>query len=232
MHRDLVDTIRAELARHADPARAAGQQRYMKSTIPYRGLTSPQLTAVLRPILADPGFRIADRDGWEATIRTLWDEVAYREEWYAAIALARHRTYRPWVDSESMPLWRHLVVTGAWWDVVDEVATHLVRDVLEGSPDVEGLRLREWAVDDDLWLRRTAIICQVGRKDRLDESLLAEAIEPNLADRDFFLRKAIGWALRDHARIAPDWVRAFVDAHAGELSGLSRREATRHLADA
>ena len=232
MHRDLVDTIRAELARHADPARAAGQQRYMKSTIPYRGLTSPQLTAVLRPILADPGFRIADRDGWEATVRTLWDEVAYREEWYAAIALARHRTYRPWVDSESMPLWRHLVVTGAWWDVVDEVATHLVRDVLEGSPDVEGLRLREWAVDDDLWLRRTAIICQVGRKDRLDESLLADAIEPNLADRDFFLRKAIGWALRDHARIAPDLVRAFVDAHAGELSGLSRREATRHLADA
>jgi 3-methyladenine DNA glycosylase AlkD len=232
VHRDLVDTIRAELARHADPARAAGQLRYMKSTIPYRGLTSPQLTAVLRPILADPGFRIADRDGWEATIRTLWDEVAYREEWYAAIALARHRTYRPWVDSESMPLWRHLVVTGAWWDVVDEVATHLVRDVLEGSPDVEGLRLREWAVDDDLWLRRTAIICQVGRKDRLDESLLADAIEPNLADRDFFLRKAIGWALRDHARIAPDWVRAFVDAHAGELSGLSRREATRHLADA
>ena len=231
MHRDLVDTIRAELARHADPARAAGQQRYMKSTIPYRGLTSPQLTAVLRPILADPGFRIADRDGWEATIRTLWDEVAYREEWYAAIALARCRTYRPWVDSDSMPLWRHLVVTGAWWDVVDEVATHLVRDVLEGSPEVEGLRLREWATDEDLWVRRSAIICQVGRKERLDQELLADVIEPNLADRDFFIRKAIGWALRDNARVAPDWVRAFVDAHAGELSGLSRREATRHLAD-
>jgi len=231
VHRDLVDTIRAELARHADPARAAGQQRYMKSTMPYRGLTAPQLTAVLRPILADPGFRIADRDGWEATIRTLWDEVAYREEWYAAIALARCRTYRPWVDSDSMPLWRHLVVTGAWWDVVDEVATHLVRDVLEGSPEVEGLRLREWATDEDLWVRRSAIICQVGRKERLDQELLADVIEPNLADRDFFIRKAIGWALRDNARVAPDWVRAFVDAHAGELSGLSRREATRHLAD-
>ena len=231
MHRDLVDTIRAELTRHADPVRAAGQQRYMKSTMPYRGLTAPQLTAVLRPILADPGFRIADRDGWEATIRTLWDEVAYREEWYAAIALARCRTYRPWVDSDSMPLWRHLVVDGGWWDVVDEVATHLVREVLEGSPEVEGLRLREWATDEDLWVRRSAIICQVGRKERLDPELLTDAIEPNLADRDFFIRKAIGWALRDHARVAPDWVRAFVDAHAGELSGLSRREATRHLAD-
>jgi 3-methyladenine DNA glycosylase AlkD len=204
----------------------------MKSALPYRGLTAPRLGAVLRPILADPGFRMADRVIWAGTIRTLWDEVAYREEWYAAIALARHRAYRPWVDSDTMPLWRHLVVTGAWWDVVDEVATHLVRDVLEGAPDVEGLRLREWAGDEHLWLRRTAIISQVGRQDALDQDLLTDAIEPNLADRDFFIRKAIGWALRDHARVAPDWVRAFVEAHAGELSGLSRREALRHLSPA
>jgi 3-methyladenine DNA glycosylase AlkD len=204
----------------------------MKSALPYRGLTAPRLGAVLRPILADPGFRMADRVIWEGTIRTLWDEVAYREEWYAAIALARHRAYRPWVDSDTMPLWRHLVVTGAWWDVVDEVATHLVRDVLVGAPDVEGLRLREWAGDEHLWLRRTAIISQVGRQDALDQDLLTDAIEPNLADRDFFIRKAIGWALRDHARVAPDWVRAFVEAHAGELSGLSRREALRHLSPA
>ena len=203
----------------------------MKSAIPYRGLTSPQLTAALRPILADPGFRILDQSLWEATIRALWDEVEYREEWYAAIALARYRAYRPWVDSDAMPLWRHLIVTGAWWDVVDEVATHLVREVLEEAPEVEGLRLREWAVDEDLWLRRTAIICQVGRKDRCDEDLLTDAIEPNMGDRDFFIRKAIGWALRDHARVAPDWVRTFVAAHAHEMSGLSRREATRHLAD-
>jgi 3-methyladenine DNA glycosylase AlkD len=201
----------------------------MKSALPYLGLTSPLLTSVLRPILADPGFRIVERPAWEATIRTLWDEVEYREEWYAAIALARYRAYRPWVDSDAMPLFRHLVVTGAWWDVVDEVATHLVREVLEQAPDVEGLRLREWSVDEHLWLRRAAIICQVGRRERVDEELLADAIEPNLADRDFFIRKAIGWALREYAKVAPDWVRAFVDAHAGELSGLSRREATRHL---
>ena len=204
----------------------------MKSAIPYRGLTAPRLTAVLRPILADPGFRLAERPVWEATIRTLWDEVGYREEWYAAIALARHRAYRPWVDSDAMPLWRHLIVTGGWWDVVDDVATHLVRQVLEDAPEVEGLRLREWAEDEDLWLRRTAIICQVGRQDRCDEDLLTDAITPNLGDRDFFIRKAIGWALRDHARVAPEWVLDFVEAHASELSGLSRREATRHLTSA
>ena len=132
-----------------------------------------------------------------------------------------------------MPLWRHLVVTGAWWDVVDEVATHLVREVLERAPDVEGLRLREWAVDDAP-LAAPYRDHRPGRPqgNRLDEDLLTDAIEPNLADRDFFIRKAIGWALRDHARVAPDWVRAFVDAHDRELSGLSRREATRHLSPA
>ena len=80
VHLDLVETVRAELTRHADPERAAGQQRYMKSALPYRGLTSPQLTSVLRPILAEPGFRMAGREQWEATIRALWDGVAYREE--------------------------------------------------------------------------------------------------------------------------------------------------------
>ena len=228
-HHDLVHAVRGELARHTDPERAVGQQRYMKSALPYRGLTTPLLRAVVRPLLADEGYAMASAGEWEATIRALWDESAYREEWYAAIALARHRPYRRWVDSASMPLWRHLVVTGAWWDVVDDVATHLVRDVRVGAPEVEGLRLREWAESDDLWLRRTAIVSQVGLKAGVDQDLLVDTIEPNLGDRDFFIRKAIGWALRDHARVDPDWVRRFVADHDSELSGLSRREATRHL---
>ena len=228
-HHDLVHAVRSVLAQHADAERASGQQRYMRSALPYRGLTTPELRAALRPLLADEGYAMSSRAEWEATIRVLWDEAAYREEWYAAIALARHRSYRRWVDSESMTLWRHLVVTGAWWDVVDDVATHLVRDVRVGAPEVEGLRLREWADSDDLWLRRSAIICQVGLKTGVDQGLLVDVIEPNLADRDFFIRKAIGWALRDHARIAPEWVRRFVDDHDAKLSGLSRREALKHL---
>jgi len=229
-HHDLVHAVGTELARHADAERAAGQQAYMKSALPYRGLTTPRLRAVVRPLLGAKEHEMSSPDEWEATIRALWDEAAYREEWYAAIALARHRAYRRWVDSDSMPLWRHLIVTGAWWDVDDHVATHLVRDVRVGAPEVEGLRLREWAASDDLWLRRSAITCQVGLKTGVDRRLLIDAIEPNLADRDFFIRKAIGWALRDHARVAPDWVRSFVDRHDGDLSGLSRREALKHLA--
>lgn len=227
--RALIRALRAALLAGADPARAADQQRYMKSALPFYGLSKPQLGVAVRAVLADPAYRITDRATWEATIRALWDEVTHREEWYAALLLAQHRHYRAWRDGDAMPLWRHLVVTGAWWDVVDETATHLVREALVRDPAREGIRLREWAIDDDLWLRRAAIICQVGLRDGLDEDLLTDAIEPNLADRDFFVRKGIGWALRDHARVAPAWVREFVDAHADTLSPLSRREATKHL---
>jgi 3-methyladenine DNA glycosylase AlkD len=75
-----------------------------------------------------------------------------------------------------------------------------------------------------MWVRRAAILCQVGAGDRLDEDLLADAIAPNVADREVFIRKALGWAVRDHARVAPGWVRRFVDRHP-DLSQLSRREA-------
>ena len=225
---DLVAAVTAALAEHADSERAVGQQRYMKSSMHFLGLTSPQLKALLGPLLRDPGLAMATRGQWEATIRALWDGATHREHWYAAIALARHGPYRAWVDSDAMPLWETLIRAGAWWDVVDDIATHLVRDTVLAHPTVEGLRLRDWAGSDSLWVRRAAIICQVGARERLDQSLLTDAIEPNIDDRDFFSRKAIGWALRDHARTDPDWVRAFVTAHPA-LSGLSRREALKHL---
>lgn len=88
--------------------------------------------------------------------------------------------------------------------------------------------LRTWARAPDRWLRRTAVICQLGAKDGTDLELLTEAIEANLDDGDFFLRKGIGWALRQYARTDPDWVRSFVAAHPA-LSPLSRKEALKHL---
>ncbi len=89
--------------------------------------------------------------------------------------------------------------------------------------------IRGWAVDPDRWLRRSSIICQLGLAGRTDLDLLTEVIARNLADREFFVRKAIGWALRQYARTDPDWVRGFVAAHETSLSPLSRREAMKHL---
>jgi 3-methyladenine DNA glycosylase AlkD len=223
----LVEAVRRALAAAADPEIATQQQAYMKSAMPYYGLPATRLRAELRPLLRD--WVPADRGQWEGTIRTLWDDATHREEWYAAIAVARHRRAREWLDPASLDLWRHLVVTAAWWDVVDDVATHLVGDVLRDDRRAATPVVRGWATEDDMWLRRTAVICQVGHRAETDPDLLRYAVEANVDDRSFWLRKAIGWALRQHARTDPDWVRAEVDRLGDRLSGLSRREALKHL---
>jgi 3-methyladenine DNA glycosylase AlkD len=222
-----LEALRGELAAAGDPERAAAQQRYMKSSMPYHGLTAPELRALLRPHLR--AFAPSDRAEWERTVRSFWDGAAHREEWYAAIALARHPAAGDWQDADTLGLYRHLVVTGAWWDVVDEIAQHLVGACLLADRGRVTPAVHAWAVDDDLWVRRTSVICQVSLGADLDVALLTFAVEHNLADTSFWLRKAIGWALRQHARVDPDWVRAYVAALGDRLSGLSRREATKHL---
>jgi 3-methyladenine DNA glycosylase AlkD len=224
---ELVAAVRLALAAAGDPAIAAQQQRYMKSAMPYFGLPSPRLRAELRPLLR--GWVPADRAHWEATVRALWDGAGHREEWYAAIAVARHRSARAWLDATSLPLWRHLVVTGAWWDVVDDVATHLVSAVLLADRAAATPTVTLWATAEDLWLRRAAVICQVNHHGATDLDLLRLAVEANVDDPSFWLRKGIGWALRQHARTDPDWVRAEVARLGDRLSGLSRREALKHL---
>jgi 3-methyladenine DNA glycosylase AlkD len=89
--------------------------------------------------------------------------------------------------------------------------------------------VRRWATEEDLWLRRSAIISQLGFKDRTDSTLLRDTIDPNVSDTSFWIRKAIGWALRQYARTDPEWVRALVGSYGDRLSGLSRREALKHL---
>lgn len=229
---EVVTAVRHSLAGTGDPVRALQQQRYMKSALPFEGLSLPQLRARLRPVLAE--HRLESPEEWQHAARVLWDEASVREHLYSALALLRHRFYREWVRPDLLPLLRHLVVTGAWWDVVDEIAVHLVGDVLAAHRAEVTPLMRQWARDDDLWLRRTAVLCQLAHKEATDATLLGDALAANLVGSrfgtEFFVRKAVGWALRERARTDPDWVRAFAEVHAERLSPLSRREALKHLA--
>lgn len=227
----LVEEVRRRLATAADPAKAPAMQAYMKSSMPFRGVSSVPLKALLRGTLAE--FPLDSVEAWRSAVLDLWDHAAYREERYAALALTGHRRYRAFQTLDQLDLYRHLVVTGAWWDYVDEVAKHRVGPILRDDFDEVSEIVRAWAVDDDLWVRRTAILSQLGSKAETDLPLLRWALvrnlEGSLHGSDFFIRKAVGWALREHAKTDPDWVRAFVAEHAHELSGLSRREALKHL---
>jgi 3-methyladenine DNA glycosylase AlkD len=231
---DLVDAVCRVLEQVGDPDRARGQQAYMKSTMPFRGIRAPQLKATLRPLLADPAYRLLTRDEWEATIRGLWDGAQFREERYAALAISGHRMYRSWArDRPAMPLYLYLIETGAWWDFVDEIAARRVGSVLRGHPETESARMRSWAIADNMWVRRAAILSQLSSKNETDRPLLLDCITPNLTDREFFIRKAIGWSLRQYAHSgteAADWVRRTVEQLGPQLSPLSRREALKNLA--
>jgi 3-methyladenine DNA glycosylase AlkD len=223
---ELVKAVRTGLAEAADPGKAPAMQAYMKSAMPFRGVAKPQRSALLKRVLAD--HILPDRVTYSATVLELWRTAEFREERYAAIDLSGYRAYRKWQDAELLPMYEEMIVGGAWWDYVDELAIRRIGPILRSARARVTPVMLDWAAGRNLWRRRTAIICQVGAKDETDTELLTRAIEPAIAEPEFFLRKGIGWALRDYAKTAPDWVRAFVDEHPG-LSGLSRREALKHL---
>ncbi|MDR6867297.1 3-methyladenine DNA glycosylase AlkD [Microbacterium resistens] len=217
----LVIEIRAALRQAADPALAPGQQAYMKSTMPFLGVRVPAARATTRRLARG----VKDAGVLRAAALTLWREAGFREERYAATELMGLRPVRGRLDA--IEVHEEMIRTGAWWDHSDEVA-HRLAETLDAHPIETTALLRRWLADEDFWIRRVAIIAQLGRKDRTDLALLVEAIETNIDDREFFIRKAIGWALREVAKTDPDWVRAFVEAHPA-LSPLSRREALKHL---
>lgn len=225
--RGLADAVRAALAAAADADKAGPMQAYMKSELPFRGVPTPQRRALAREAFA--AHPVNDRASWQATVRELWDGAAYREERYVAIDLTGVRSARSWQDVATVPLYDHMIVTGAWWDYVDELAIRRVGPILRSDKITLGRLLRSWAVDPDRWRRRTAVIAQVGAKAATDTELLAAVIDANLDDPDFFLRKGIGWALREYAKTDPRWVREYVKAHSDRISDLSRREALKHL---
>jgi 3-methyladenine DNA glycosylase AlkD len=222
----LVGLIRETLAASVNPERAAGQQAYMRSSLPYHGITMPDVRRLVTALCRQ--HRLPDAVAWRRAITDLWDGVTHREQWYAALVLARFRPYAAWaLELEVLPLWEHLIRTGAWWDVNDEITQHLIGPMLAAHPEPMTTTLRDWATDPDRWIRRASILAQNGRRAATDVDLLARCIDPSICDPDFFLRKAIGWALREYSKTDPRWVTGYVAAHGNRMSGLSRREATR-----
>ena len=222
----IRESALAAMRAAADPARAAQQQAYMKSAMPFFGVGVPQCRRIAHAVFrAQP---LADAGAWELAILDLWRNAAHREERYAAVELLLFRAYARWLEPARLPLVEELVVTGAWWDYVDAIAARGMGAMLAAHPRPVKAALREWAHDDDIWKRRTAILAQLKARQATDTALLADTIRPSIGEPEFFLRKGIGWALREYSKTDPAWVTAFVRSHAG-LSALSRREALKHL---
>lgn len=221
----LIAAVRSALRELSDPARAAGAQAYMKSSQPTLGVRVPDVRRVAVSAAAE--FPPASAGRLRATVLELWRAAAYREERYAAIDLTGNRLVA--TDLEMLPVYEEIIRTGAWWDFADGVSGRICA-LLLAHPAEMSVLLRQWSRDPDMWIRRASITSQLRAKRATDTVLLADVIEPNLADREFFIRKAIGWALREFAKTAPEWVEEFVARHGQQMSPLSRREAMRGIA--
>lgn len=222
----LATSVRLALAAAADPERAPAMQAYMKSAMPYRGIRSPDLRAISGRVFTE--HPLASCDEWQAAILELWRGARFREERYAALELLAQKSHRECRTPAVLPMYEELITTGAWWDYVDGVA-QLVGDLLRSYPKQVRPVMRAWSQDEDIWRRRASIICQISFKKDTDLGLLYANIEPNLADSSFWIRKAIGWALRAHTWTDPNEVARYVAANESRLSGLSRREALKNI---
>ena len=202
-------------------------QAYMKSELPFLGIQKKQRSALLGPV-----FRrnpISSPEVWRATVLSLFREATFREEWYAALELLAAPRYSEWLNVDSVPLCETLICESGWWDVVDEVATRRLGPILMKERVALTPVLGNWASDSDRWKRRTSILVQLKHKENTDLNLLTQTIVSNLGDTDFFLRKGIGWALREYSKTDPAWVKSFVSEWEGVMSPLSRREALRYV---
>lgn len=224
VNREVLATIRAALEEQADAERGAGAQAYMKSSIPSLGVRVPEVRRLTKAAAAAHPFESPEQ--LRATVLELWRDAKVREERYAAIDLTGVKMAAK--DLAMLPVYEEIIRTGAWWDFVDGVSDRICALLQAHRPAMTEVLLG-WSRDEDLWIRRASITAQLKAKAHTDRRLLRNVIEANLADREFFIRKAIGWALREFGKSDPEWVRTFVAEHGEHLSPLSRREAIRNL---
>lgn len=201
-------------------------QAYMKSAMPYFGIQAPELRAICKRVFKPHPIETASR--WRDTCLQIWREARFREERYAAIELTGFRLYRPFQTVDTLPMYEEMIVTGAWWDFVDSIASNRLGPLLRSYPARMRKEMLKWSRGKDLWKRRSSILCQLGFKGETDLDLLYTCIEPSLSSKEFFLQKAIGWALRQYAWTEPREVARYVRLHEKDLSALSKREALKN----
>ena len=210
------------LASEANPERAASMKAYMRNQFEFFGIPAPRLSQVARPFY-EKGIR-PDVEDIERIILELWNEPQ-RELQFVAMKLLEK--YKKELTDRHFDLLEKMIIQYSWWDTVDYIASTLVGHLVKSYPEKGREMIEKWRYSGNMWLVRTCIIHQLKYRDEVDEALLFSLIKENSSDNEFFIRKAIGWALRQYGKYKPERVRYFVENH--ELSGLSRREALKRI---
>ena len=218
-------SLKTLFEQNANPAQAGPMKKYMRNQFEYLGIKSPQLSALLKDFIKENGLPpLAKLD---TILRELWP-LPQREFQYIAMSLMGklEKKYEP----EFIGTIEYLLITKSWWDTVDALASHAVGTQFKRFPAVKEKYLKKWRKSDNFWLRRTTLLFQLGYKKETDFDLMCELIHENLGSDEFFINKAIGWALRQYAHTNPAPVKRFVKA-TKDLNPLSRREALKNIGE-
>ena len=217
---ELFNIIK-ELEARADTARALDMSRYMKNKFPFFGIQAP-----IRDEICKPYFKDAKK---EKKIDWNFIKICFkhdkRECQYTAAYYLKYM--KKFLVEDDIPKLKELVLTKSWWDTVD-ILDKVIGSIIYNNKNLYPIIL-EWSKDDNIWLRRVAIDHQLLRKENTDEQLLEKILINNLNHKEFFVNKAIGWALRDYSKTNPQWVRNFIEVHKENMASLSIREASKYL---
>jgi 3-methyladenine DNA glycosylase AlkD len=221
--RTVLDRLVAVYGAARDEAKAAPMRAYMRDQFPYLGIVTPQRRALSRQVLA--GLPRPGEEDLRTGALACWALAEREYQYFACDWLAGNAAA---CSAGFLTTTRTLVATKSWWDTVDVLASRVVGPIVAGHPEAAAT-MDEWLRDEDMWLARTAILHQLTYAGRTDADRLFRYCLARAGHRDFFVRKAIGWSLRQYAKTDPDAVRAFVRAHEDTLSPLSVREALKNI---
>ncbi|RAK06352.1 DNA-7-methylguanine glycosylase [Halanaerobium saccharolyticum] len=216
--KEYLEQIRSSLTSQADPEKAEAMASYMRDQFPFYGLRAAERRKILRKYM-----RQENRPGYtqlETVIKKLW-QLPEREFQYFAQELILK--YQNEYTEDIISLFEYMITHKSWWDTVDHIAKKLVGEYFKIFPHKRDQKIKSWLDSDNIWLQRTALLFQLGYKEETDAQLLFDIIEELKEIDEFFIQKAIGWALREYSKTEPIAVVKFANTH--QLSTLSEREA-------
>ncbi len=214
--------LEREFHKNANPLIAAGHKAYLRDQFEFFGMTSPERREIQKPFLTKE-FLPYKKD-MVKIVKFCWEKPE-REYHYFAMELVSR--YSKQIEEKDIELLEYMILNNSWWDTVDYIAPTLMGNYFKKFPEKRNDYVEKWISSKHLWLQRSSIIFQLKYKKDLDTKLLSKAINSLLNENDFFIRKAIGWTLREYGKVNPEWVVEFV--HKTKLSNLSIKEALRRI---
>ena len=223
MGRDLLADVASAFSAAADAERAHGMGAYMRNQFAFYGLPAPVFRALARDVLAQ--HPAPDEAELRRIVRDCWSRPEREWQYFACDLLAKNARR---LSAGFLPAVKHAIVNKSWWDTVDSLATKTVGGLVRSHPELAAAMDR-LIHDRNFWLARTAILHQLSYKKDTDADRLFAYCTARAGDSEFFIRKSIGWALREYSKTDATAVRRYVRDHRTELSPLSQREALKWL---